>query len=718
VRIFFFGESAAMGDPEPAFGVPRMLQAMLELKFPGNKFEVINVAMTAINSHVIREIARDCAPLDGDVWVIYMGNNEVVGPFGGGTIFGRQVPSLSLIRATLWLRQFRIVQWLSSVGGQHPREWEGMEMFLKQQVPRDDPRMKRVYSHFRKNLDDIVQTGSRAGAKIILSTVAVNLRDCPPFASRHGGSMTREESAEIEELLTRGVSLVDSGQLGRAHEVLSLAQQKASSPGGVEGADIFYHLARCELALGSNDLARLHFNLAKELDTLRFRADDEINAAIRACSTTASSAVKLIDAASLIAKASTNGIPGGDVFYEHVHFTFLGNYLLARAIFEEVAQSLPRGVVKQARADFPSIEECARRLGWTDWHRLEIYEEVRKRLQQPPFSSQYGHAERDREWQKRIEELDARLTPASYLQSTETCRAALQAAPDDWVLHENLALLLEANNDATQAIQQWKEVMRLLPHDTQAYYHLGNLLDSVGRSGDAVPYFREALRRNADLVEARNGLGLALANLGQPAKAQHELELALRLNPKFTQARVNLGYLLAQQKQAEAAIAQYELALKTDTNSAAAHVNLGKLLNQRGDRAGAISHYRSALMIDPKNAVAHFNLGNALLPGDSAAAERHYAEAVRARPDFGEARLSLALVLAKNGNAAEALVQFAEAIRLRPESVDAHFNYGVALANAGRTTEAAQQFSEILRLQPDHARARTFLERSRGMAPK
>ena len=31
VRIFVFGESAAYGDPQPRFGLPRMLEAMLEL---------------------------------------------------------------------------------------------------------------------------------------------------------------------------------------------------------------------------------------------------------------------------------------------------------------------------------------------------------------------------------------------------------------------------------------------------------------------------------------------------------------------------------------------------------------------------------------------------------------------------------------------------------------------------------------------------------------
>ena len=98
MRIFVFGESAAEGDPQPVFGLPRMLQAMLSLRYPGVRFEVVNAAMTAINSYAVLPIARDCANADGDIWVIYMGNNEVVGPFGPGTVFGPQMPPLPLIR--------------------------------------------------------------------------------------------------------------------------------------------------------------------------------------------------------------------------------------------------------------------------------------------------------------------------------------------------------------------------------------------------------------------------------------------------------------------------------------------------------------------------------------------------------------------------------------------------------------------------------------------
>src|SRR5271170_7183820 len=99
IRVFVFGESAAYGDPQPEFGLSRVLEALLEGRFAGQHFEVVNTAMTAINSHVILPIARDCAAQNGDFWVIYMGNNEVVGPYGSGTVFGPRGASRTLVRA-------------------------------------------------------------------------------------------------------------------------------------------------------------------------------------------------------------------------------------------------------------------------------------------------------------------------------------------------------------------------------------------------------------------------------------------------------------------------------------------------------------------------------------------------------------------------------------------------------------------------------------------
>src|SRR5581483_1327699 len=188
-RIFVFGESAAYGDPDPDFSVARELEALLSLRFPERHFEILNTAMTGINSHVIWPIARDCATRQGDIWIVYMGNNEVVGPFGSGTVFGPKAPPCWLVRASLAFKGVRLGQLFDDIGDKlkkrTPQEsvWGGMEMFLKNHVRADDPRMPAVYANFQKNLDDIVRAGLDSGARVIVSTMARNVRDCAPFAS-------------------------------------------------------------------------------------------------------------------------------------------------------------------------------------------------------------------------------------------------------------------------------------------------------------------------------------------------------------------------------------------------------------------------------------------------------------------------------------------------------------------------------------------------------
>ena len=58
------------GDPDTTYGVGRYLQVLLRARYPGIDFEVISVAMTAIDSGTILPIARECARHQGDLWLI------------------------------------------------------------------------------------------------------------------------------------------------------------------------------------------------------------------------------------------------------------------------------------------------------------------------------------------------------------------------------------------------------------------------------------------------------------------------------------------------------------------------------------------------------------------------------------------------------------------------------------------------------------------------
>lgn len=715
IRIFVLGESAAFGDPQPEFGLPRILEVLLQERWPAARFEVVNAAMTAINSHVVLPIARDCAQADGDFWVVYMGNNEVVGPFGSGTVFGRQAPPLALIRGSLALKGTRSGQLLASLPQlwrsrpASPTEWRGMEMFLAHQVRQDDPRMATVYAHFERNLADILDTGRRRGVKIIVSTVIGNLKDCAPFASAHRSDLPPAQAAEWTRLYQEGVQAEQTG-----HSAAAIVAFENAARIDDQFADLQFRWARCCLALGFEEEARRRFRLARDADTLRFRVDSRINDLIRRIAAQREGqGISLVDAEELAARESPHGLPGEELLYEHVHLNFHGNYLLARTLAEQVAKSLPDTITQHpdSSRSWMSQSNCARRLGWTDWNRYEAVESMIQRLNDPPFTGQLDHSKRQRRLLGEIESLRLALQPTALRQAAAQYQRALAVAPDDWVLHHNLARLLRRLGDLEGAAKSCQEVIRLLPHSSEPRVQLGVLLTEQGQNEEAMRHLDAALRLKPRSVPAMNGRGLALARQGRYDAAIREYERALRIEPYSGEAHLNLGIALSTQGKTNEARQHFRQALDRRLKNADAMVTLGKMCFGQGWVNEAITNFTDAVRLEPAHALAHFCLGGALASvGRRPEAQQHFAQAVRLDPHLGEARLGLGIELGRQGRHLEALEQFAEAVRLKPDLTEARLNLGIALQRQQRIEEARLQFQEALRLDPANALARKYIE--------
>ena len=78
--------------------------------------------------------------------------------------------------------------------------------------------MISVYDHFARNLSDIITPGSRSGAGIVVSTVAVNLKDCAPFASAHRPGLCEADKAKWEQLYRNGINAQAADKIGEAAE--------------------------------------------------------------------------------------------------------------------------------------------------------------------------------------------------------------------------------------------------------------------------------------------------------------------------------------------------------------------------------------------------------------------------------------------------------------------------------------------------------------------
>jgi len=438
-RIFVLGESAAMGDPDPAYGFSRYLEVMLRERFLSMKFEVVNTGSVAINSHVLLPIAKGLANQRPDLFIIYSGNNEVVGPYGPGTALTSSGMSLPVIRTSIFVRSTRIGQLLTKVGTQK-REWGGMEMFLDKQVPARSPLMKRVYENFESNLRDTIAIARSSGARVIVATIATNLKDCAPFASLHREDFGQDALRSWSALVQQGSDLENGRSYAEALKTY-LSAAKIDD----QYAELEFRIARCLWMLGDYGAAREHFLRARDLDTLRFRADSKINDINRSVASSSAGA-ELVDADEIFAKESPNGIVGSELVYEHVHMTPEGNYLLARAMFLQIASKLARD--GDVRPDVPSEVECEQLLAFTSHDRLRITREMLQRLQQPPFTNQLNHSD-----QVLRLTIKAGASDESPDETVAEYQWAIRKKPDDRILHYNFGLFLFDYNRAAAAAQ-------------------------------------------------------------------------------------------------------------------------------------------------------------------------------------------------------------------------------------------------------------------------
>lgn len=718
IRIFVFGESAAYGDPQPEFGLPRMLEAMLDLRYPGAQFEVYNVAMTAINSHAILPIARECAQQQGDIWVIYMGNNEVVGPFGAGTVFGPQTPSSALVHASLALKSTRTGQFLDElIHGLKKRpisedEWGGMKMFVNNQVRQTDPHMAAVYSRFANNLNAILKTGRHQGAKMVVGTVAVNLRDCAPFGSLHKSDLS-DSDLQLWNTLYQ-----EAQQNGNAQEALDLFRKAATLDDSF--AELHFRMGQCWLAMNRGDEAAKEFSLARDLDTLRFRCDSRLNEIIRlAAANREQEGIYFADTESALARQSAQGIPGSEFFYEHVHLTFEGNYFLARTFAEQIQKVLPESVARRAGTSqpWPSLEDCARRLAWTDLNRYEAISKIFNRLDDPPFTLQFNHTEQVQSFRHELENLLPATRSGGLRQAVARCREAVALAPDDWILNKELGNLQFQLGDPAGAADSFKRMVDLMPLYAQSWALWGRALSETKRDDDAMAAFQQASRLDPDSCQILTDKAQILARAGRDTEAMTEFEKILKLKSYWGPAHLGLAELLEKRGQAAEAKKHVEAALQNRMLTPAYLTALATFCFQHGWYASAATNFLDAARLNPSDAALHLNTGVTFgLLNNNAEAERQYAEAVRLDPNLAEARVRLGTELGRQGDTSAALDQFAAATRLNPDMLPARLNYGIALWNLGRQQEAAEQFNEVLKRYPTNSIALEYLRHMREAA--
>jgi lysophospholipase L1-like esterase len=305
-RIFVLGGSTAAGFP---YGnnllFSRILNFKLQDVFPDKNIEVVNTAMSAINSYTLLDYLDEIFAQKPDALLIYAGHNEFYGAMGVGSMeslgripaFTRFYLKLQKFKVFLLVRNFiGTMRRTFSKSSGNPRK-DLMETLMEkivgeQTIPYNSKLYKRGIEQWRTNLNLIFKKAKKAGVPVVISELVSNVRDQAPFVS------------------------VPFDTLPTANKAFQLARKLDEQHKYDEAKEAYYW--------------------AKKLDALRFRATEDFNDIIHATAQEYDSPVVPMKA--YFDQDSPQGIVGNNLMVDHLHPNIEGCFLMAEAFFQTLKQ--------------------------------------------------------------------------------------------------------------------------------------------------------------------------------------------------------------------------------------------------------------------------------------------------------------------------------------------------------------------------------------------
>jgi lysophospholipase L1-like esterase len=339
VRIFVQGGSTAAGFP---YGLGASLSGTLEQRLrqsmPQHEVEVVNTAMSAVNSHTLLDIADEIIAQAPDMVLIYTGHNEFLGIMGASSNFTTS-SSFWLTRVMLWLKDYRLYQlfqWLyadfqnnddaqskASNNNLQPNRTTMMSKVAANQSIAYNSKLYDAGLHqFSTNMSDLLAKYKGAGIPVFIASIASNHKDQAPL-----------KSSDIEpEFLPITAKLAPSAQFS-SQDLTNISTTLEKS----QSADLHYELGLFLSSRSQTALAAKHYELAINHDLLKFRAPQAINSIIQTLAI--KHKANFVDTNAYFKARSEGGIVGNNLMLEHLHPNLRGYYVISESFYQSIKQA-------------------------------------------------------------------------------------------------------------------------------------------------------------------------------------------------------------------------------------------------------------------------------------------------------------------------------------------------------------------------------------------
>jgi tetratricopeptide (TPR) repeat protein len=269
-----------------------------------------------------------------------------------------------------------------------------------------------------------------------------------------------------------------------------------------------------------------------------------------------------------------------------------------------------------------------------------------------------------------------------------------------------LGMFYYFKNDYEKALPFFKQYLQTHPDSfSDAWFYAGFCYGELGLRQEAIQAFKQAIKLKPDFAEAYYNLGRAYGNLGFWQEAIEAFKQAIRLEPDYAEEYYGLGWAYGNLNLWQEALQAYKQAVRLEPDYAEAYNNLGGAYNKLGLYQEALQSFKQAIKSKPDYAEAHYNLGWAYGSnlGLWQEALQSFKQAIKSKPDCVAAHCGLGVAYSNLGFHQEALQSFKQAIRLKPDDAKAHFGLGAAYFTKGDTGSALEEYKILKKLDTELA---------------
>jgi len=329
-RVVSFGGSTTFGRPyinDTSF--PSWFSGMLNNAQDSIRFENINVGGISYASYRIKRLMEEMSGFSPDLYILYAGHNEFLESRTFEEIIEEPEPKRVLRTILHRSRIYTVINdLLTSTATEKGDELhEDVQARLEviggyELYRRDEAFTKGVTTQFRNSLAEIIEFCRKKDIPLILCTLTSNLTGISPFKSQHRGDLTRKELADWN-------SLFEAARNEEARNNYQEALKYVLSAERIDNlfADQYFFKGKILMRLGRVAEARESFIRARDEDIVPLRALESFNKSIRELAEEHD--VPLADVETAFREAAPNGLPGNELFVDHVHPTIKGQQLIA-----------------------------------------------------------------------------------------------------------------------------------------------------------------------------------------------------------------------------------------------------------------------------------------------------------------------------------------------------------------------------------------------------